>query len=200
MARPVYNRKVKSWFYRILKPKILLLSLIAVIFLRIVIFRNINIINNSMDPLLQQNKDQHDKVVYIRYFPPLFKPLRGDIVVYKTNNSEDKSVEINIGRVSALSGEKFFIKNKKLHINGKKIKIAPFNTIEYIYSRSMKFGSYKKVARVGKNSYFVLGDNTTDSYDSRYTGFVHQDDIIGKVIGIYWPLKRVKLIKRGGIL
>jgi len=194
MARPVYNRKVKSWFYRILRPKILLLALLVVIMLRIVILRDMDILSNSMEPLLKHNKEQHDKVIYIRYFPPLFKPRRGDIVIYKINGSNGEFGKTNIGRVAALSGEKIFIKNKKLFIDGKKLKTVPFNEIEYIYSRSMKFGSYKKVLKVDRKSYFILGDNTTDSYDSRYVGAVHQSDIVGKVICIYWPFTRLSLI------
>ena len=171
-----------------------MLALSAVILLRIVIFRDMDILSNSMDPLLQHNKEQHDKVIYIRYFPPLFKPMRGDIVIYKINGSDSTFGKINIGRVAALSGEKIFIKNKKLFIDGKKLKTVPFNEIEYIYSRSMTFGSYKKILKVDRKSYFILGDNTTDSYDSRYVGSLHQSDIVGKVICIYWPFTRLSLI------
>jgi len=36
--------------------------------------------------------------------------------------------------------------------------------------------------------YLVLGDNTATSFDSRYWGFVPEDNIIGRSFFIYWPI------------
>jgi signal peptidase I len=43
---------------------------------------------------------------------------------------------------------------------------------------------------VPAGSYFVMGDNRTDSDDSRFWGTVPRADIIGEGFVVYWPVGR----------
>jgi len=43
---------------------------------------------------------------------------------------------------------------------------------------------------VPEGSFFVLGDNRDDSYDSRYWGFVPAENIVGRPLLIYWSMDR----------
>lgn len=44
---------------------------------------------------------------------------------------------------------------------------------------------------VPAGDYFVMGDNRTDSADSRYNGPVPRHDIVGEAVLRYWPLGRI---------
>lgn len=48
--------------------------------------------------------------------------------------------------------------------------------------------------RVEQDYYFVMGDNSSNSADSRFWGFVPKKDMVGEVFGIYWPPCRWGLV------
>jgi signal peptidase I len=50
------------------------------------------------------------------------------------------------------------------------------------------------VYRLGPGQYFVLGDNSPESYDSRFWGAVPADRLLGKALWRYLPLERVGAI------
>jgi signal peptidase I len=47
--------------------------------------------------------------------------------------------------------------------------------------------------RIQMNHYFVAGDNTADSYDSRYWGLIGDDAVIGKAFLIYWSFDQARV-------
>ena len=103
-----------------------------------------------------------------------FSPIeRFDIVVV------DNGDEYLIKRVIGLSGENIEYRDNQLYVNGKKIKEN--------YG-SEKTADFKAV--VPNGSYFVLGDNRTNSMDSRYYGAFRKKKILGKTRLTIFPFDR----------
>jgi len=205
------KRLIKIFFTR--ENISLYILIILILFIRIFILEPFRIPSGSMQPtILIGDFIFVNKLAYNIHIPfsknniHLNTPERGDIVVFKSKNKKNY-----IKRVIGISGDKINYINKKIYLNGKiiknkykakKFKINNNNIfIELNYRKEFLnpkkeyyIEIYKNVNEnnylfsniiVPDNSFFVLGDNRDNSEDSRYWGFVNQNDIIGKAL-IVW--------------
>lgn len=122
--------------------------------------------------------------------PAVRQPKRGDIIVFISPETPKKDF---VKRLIATGGERVEIRDGKIFINGTQAD-EPSLVSNYYYNAG-DFGKEGQAVVVPKDSYFALGDNSSSSRDSRYWGFVPKKNLLGKVIVIYWPLHRLKVIK-----
>lgn len=122
--------------------------------------------------------------------PGLGKPKRGDVIVfvYPADRSKDF-----IKRLIGLPGDVVEIREGRIIINGQLVTEAPISKL-YYYNRG-DYGAAGQPIKVPEGKYFVLGDNSGASHDSRYWGFVDEKDIVGKAQVIFWPILRVRFIQ-----
>ena len=118
------------------------------------------------------------------------EPKRGDIIVFISPEEPKKDF---VKRLIAFGGENVEIKDGKILINGRTPE-EPFFKGVYYYNAG-DYGQEGKVIKVPPDSYFALGDNSANSRDSRYWGFIPKKNLVGKAVLIYWPLYRTKLIR-----
>ncbi|MFQ5964014.1 MAG: S26 family signal peptidase [Candidatus Scalinduaceae bacterium] len=62
------------------------------------------------------------------------------------------------------------------------------------YSHTGEWGTLRPV-ETGEKEYFVLGDNSRNSNDSRFWKFVPESNLVGKAFMVFWPLRKIKLVK-----
>ncbi|MGD0280508.1 MAG: signal peptidase I [Smithella sp.] len=117
-------------------------------------------------------------------------PQKNDIIVFK--NPKDRSASL-ISRIIATEGDSIEIKSKKVFINGKEypdtysVHNDPFIFSTAEYPRD-NFGP--EIISQGK--IFVMGDNREMSLDSRFLGQLDKNDIVSKVLYIYWSWDAVR--------
>ncbi len=115
---------------------------------------------------------------------------RGDVIVFVYPEDRKKNF---IKRLVGFPGEAVEIKNGTIYINDKPLLELVFSQ-RYYYNRGDLAGEGQKII-IPKDSYFVLGDNSASSKDSRYWGFVPRKNIIGQALLIYWPLQRIRMVR-----
>ena len=124
--------------------------------------------------------------------PGLRQPKRGDVVVFVYPEDPKKDF---IKRLIGLPGETVEIKKGNIYINGELCQ-DPVVYNRYYYNRpETNYGSEGEPVNVPQDSYYVLGDNSASSRDSRYWGFVPKKNMLGNAILIYWPPQRIRIIK-----
>jgi signal peptidase I len=89
-----------------------------------------------------------------------------------------------IKRVVGVGGDKIEIRNKKVYVNDIPLdeSYIVHNDLAIEGARRDNFGPFI----VPRRSFFVMGDNRDQSYDSRFWGVVDIDDIKGKAFIMYW--------------
>lgn len=115
---------------------------------------------------------------------------RGDVVVFIYPEDPKKAF---IKRLVGFPGERIRISDGTIYINDAPLMDPTFNRF-YYYNRGDLMELGQEVV-VPEKSYFVLGDNSASSKDSRYWGFVPENNILGKAILIYWPPQRIRVIQ-----
>jgi len=138
---------------------------------------------------------------------PYQKIARKDIIVFHYPVDPQQHF---VKRVIGLPGDRLKMVNKKVFINGKaqdepyvqfleppnnlfrddfpRVDVPVFNMEGKWWLQMRKLVEDGELI-VPEGHYFVMGDNRDDSQDSRYWGFVPQENIIGRPLVIYWSVQ-----------
>lgn len=156
--------------------------ILIVVLIRLFIFDPVRVEGHSMDTTLSDGEIMILNKVYYRKNDI----ERFDIVVV---DEGDKNI---IKRVIGLPGEVISYRNNKLYIDGQEVS-DPFPSKK---TEDFTLGDIGH-ERIPGGCYFVMGDNRSNSLDSRSEaiGVIRKKQILGKANLVVWPLNKVGNVK-----
>jgi len=182
ISRERIRRELREW------GEAIVVALILTLILRAFVIQAFKIPSSSMVPTLLKG----DKLFVNKFIYRYRNPERWEIIVFKEPEHNKKDF---IKRLVGLPGEEVEIRNGFVYINGRRQ--GPPQEIEgNVYYNQDDFAGIGQEVRVPEDSYFVLGDNSISSRDSRYWGFVPKKNIVGKAFVRWWPLHRIGRLDR----
>ncbi|MHB8171826.1 MAG: signal peptidase I [Thermincolia bacterium] len=156
------------------------IAVVLAVIIRFFIFQPFYIPSGSMEPTLTEG----DRIIVNKFLYRFKEPQGGDVIVFKYPLDEKRDF---IKRIIGTPGDTVEIRNNELLINGKPIPEP------YLSQTLRQYENYGPVS-VPRDKYLMLGDNRINSEDSRVWGMLPKDNIRGKAVVLYWPLKRIGFI------
>lgn len=134
----------------------------------------------SMKPTLQNG----EHLLVNKFIYRFDSPKPGQIIVFRPPLRTTRDF---IKRVIAVGGQEVEMRDGAVYVNGVR------QTVPDLPPAILGHGSYP-LKVVPKGYLFVLGDNRTNSEDSRYFGFVKLDRVRGEAIFVWWPPQDIGVI------
>ena len=147
-------------------------------------------------PLARGVVHNGDHVIVNKFAYHFRTPTRGEVFVFTTKNIAGIDLDPRQGsqhyikRLGGLPGDDLDIKSPNLFVNGK---LAEEPGFRRVMSATDGYNGYQQRGmpiKVRDRSYVALGDNSYNSSDSRYWGFVPQQNLVGCGSFCYWPLTK----------
>lgn len=118
---------------------------------------------------------------------------RGDIVIFKPPGEEERDF---IKRCIAIAGDVFHISDDDgyVYVNGRRLEEPYIKCPRIVGKNCTDYRSFGKRILEGKvpaGHILVLGDNRTNSQDSRYFGYVPIERVKGKALVLYWNTSHI---------
>jgi signal peptidase I len=171
--------------------------------------RAFKIPTGAMEPTLigSRSASTPDHVIVDRLSYRVSPPKRGDLIVFATSQisgiqhpADSTGEEVfYIKRLVGLPGERIRIAGGKLFADGRLLGESDGIPVITYTDPVGAPATAKREGQdfvIGPDEYFALGDNSANSFDSRYWGCVPATAIYGKVTMIYYPFSRAGRLPR----
>ncbi|OGY94214.1 MAG: signal peptidase I [Candidatus Komeilibacteria bacterium RIFOXYC1_FULL_37_11] len=166
-------KKLAILFFEIVK--VVVISLAIILPIRLFLVQPFYVEGASMEPNFYQNEYLIIDEISYRFN----EKQRGEVIIFK-NPQNTKAYFIK--RIIGLPGETVSVENGKVFINGE--------VLDEPYISHLSSDNHASVI-LADEEYFVMGDNRTNSLDSRQLGPINKSYIIGRVWFRGWPVNRI---------
>lgn len=159
---------------------LVLLAAVAVTAVRPLAMETLRVTSGSMAPSLLAG----DRVLVNKLTYDFDEVRRGDIIAFE---DPERPGQVAIKRVVALPKDTITIHAGTLLVNGRQ------QREDYLTNRPTGADFYGPTV-VPSGHLFVLGDNRSQSVDSRFSGPISAEDLLGQVIARVWPPGRMAVL------
>mgnify|MGYP001290714150 CR=1 FL=1 len=156
-------------------------------------------------PSMQPNFWDRERIIVNKIIYDFREPKRGEVIVFHVP-SEGRDF---IKRVIAVPGDTVSVFEDTITVNGQPIE-EPYlkEAYEKAHAAGRKYNpddsdtshfpnSRFPDGKVPEGMLFVLGDNRSNSEDSRMIGFVPMKEVVGRADLVFWPLKDIRIVSHG---
>jgi signal peptidase I len=158
---------------------IIAVALVGAFVIRALVVQTFYIPSESMLPTLQKQ----DRVLVNKLSYHLHPVHRGDIVVFTHSPGFDPTIKDLIKRVIGLPGDTVQGEGGHVLIDGHQLNepYLPAGTVTSDFPQKV----------LAPNTYWVMGDNRTNSSDSRVFGAIARSQLVGRAFVLIWPIGRI---------
>ena len=163
-----------KWLTWLIEAAIIILAVLVVVIVRVKIYNISIVISRSMEPTLHIG----DRLVFDHRSSIQGDWKRGDIVFFEPPSTwQDAEGDVLVKRIIGLPNETIWIRAGHVYVDNQEIKAGTVeNADDNLTPRHL-----------GPDEFFVMGDNRSNSDDSRNRGPIGKNDIRGRAVYRLWP-------------
>ena len=188
ISEPVANRRMRS---AIEWTAVIIGALVVAVLIKSFMFQAFYIPSPSMVPTLEVG----DRILVNKLSYNLHDLNRGDLIVFHKPDNASGDVEDLVKRVIALPGENIEMREGNIYIDGKLLSEPylkePQSSVMTAFAPGCVEPSSASSCTVPEGMAFVMGDNRTNSTDSRIFGPIDQDLIVGRAFLRVYPFTNI---------